>query len=142
MIESSPVRYLYRFRLYFLAVGLFCLVLLLLETSNALPKRSPQSSGVMLKSASQTSLNMSHRVEYLGIVTEVQEMVGVSIISIILGQHESHLLAAGDILHIPDIGIAVVSGTEKQDSVTSHTIVTLQIQSIDLQVGESISLYR
>ncbi len=142
MIESSPVRYLYRFRLYFLAVGLLCLVLLLLETSNILPKRSPQISDNSLKSASPTSLNMSHRVEYLGTVTKVQETVGVSTISIILGQHESQLLAMGDILYIPDRGIAVVTGIERQTSVTSHTIVFLQTNSTELQVGESISLYR
>ena len=142
MLKLSPVRYLYRFRHYFLAVGLFCLVLLLLEASNILPKRSKEVSDTSLKSAAPTSLNMSHRIEYLGTVTEVQETVETSMITIILGQHESQLLAIGDILYIPDVGIAVVTSVEKQASVTSHTTVSLQTNSSKLQVGESISLYR
>ena len=142
MFKLSPIRYIYRFRLYFLAVGLFCLVLLLLEASNILPKRSKEVSDTSLKSAAPTSLNMSHRIEYLGTVTEVQETVEASMITIILGQHESQLLAIGDILYIPDVGIAVVTSVEKQASVTSHTTVSLQTNSSKLQVGESISLYR
>ncbi len=134
---------LYSVRLYFVAIGLFCYVLLLLETSNLLPKRqlTETLSTTPLPSINATRLNMSQMTEFIGVIATTT--ASTTAVKVSLPITEKDLLTIGDILIIPDIGYGVVvSKTMQSDSVFAAVELEVVVETDNLSSGESVHLYR
>lgn len=135
---------LYRFRLYGLAILLFCATLALLEANNVLPARQAPLPTATLKVADSTMLNMSRSTEFFGTVLNSSEPTqSHKTILITLQAHEVNLLAEGDVLFVPAIGYGVVKEiSTRDDSVMASVAALVHIQTDLLTPGDQIHLYR
>lgn len=135
---------IYTFRLYGLAILLFCLTLVLLEAGNILPTRQTSVAPSSLKIADSTKLNMSRSTEFFGtVVTSSSSKESYTTVKVTLQAHEKSLLAEGDVLFVPGIGYGVVKQiTRYDDSMVASVVALVQIETDVMVPGEQVRLYR
>jgi hypothetical protein len=130
-------------RLYLIAVGLFCVVLLLLETSGLLPKRqmAPVAESA-LQTVDTSRLNVSRFTEFLG-VASTSTASTTKIVLVTLPVQEKDLLSVGDVLLIPGGNYGVVlRKNENLDSVLAAVEFEIAVEDNSLETGDTITLYR